>query len=132
MKRLSSFLWALLGFGMVVAAIVVVVGLFVLAVRAGSTFGATLVASVATVGGALIVRNFERRKVADAIRREQLADIYTELAQVLHGRESTEEEREELIANFMRKTLLYASAGTLKAHRSWSTNIPPEDEWTGQ
>lgn len=133
MKRFSGFLWALLGLGLVVAAIAVVGGLFVLAVRAGSTVGATLVASVATVAGALIVRNVERRKVADAVRREHLADIYTELAQVLHGHESTEEERQELIANFMRKTLLYASAGTFKAHRTWRANLPPEDEdWTGE
>jgi hypothetical protein len=103
--------------------------LFVVAVRQGSTFWAALLASGATVGAAVLVRNFERRRVADSIRRERLSDIYTEMAQVLHGRDMPQEQRDELMLNFMRHTLVYASPRTLKTFRTWSVNLP-EDPWT--
>jgi hypothetical protein len=120
----------------IVALLLVVVGvaavglLFVFAVRQGSTFWAALLASAATVGAAGLVRNFERRRVADSIRRERLSDIYTEMAQVLHGREIPDDQRSELMSNFIRQTLVYASPKTLKTFRSWNANLPGGERWT--
>jgi hypothetical protein len=127
-KRVGQVLTVLLGLVMIVAAGAAAVLLFVLAIRQGSTFWAAVVASAATVGGAWIVRGYERRKVADSVRREKLDDLYTEMAQVLHGREFGDEERDALIQSFMRGTLVYASAKTLKTFQEWRLGLPGNEE----
>lgn len=118
----------LIGLAIVIAAMAVVGVLFVLAIRAGSTAGAALIAAMATVGAALVLRSFERRKVMEEIRREQLTDTYVEMAQVLHGREVSEEQRDEVMLEFLRKSLVYASAKTIKAFTAWSSQVPYDEE----
>jgi hypothetical protein len=129
MQRVGQVIGIILALVIFVVGIAVVVLLFVVAVQEGSTFLATLVASSATVAAAVLVRNFERRRVAESIRRERLSNLYMEMAQVLHGRELPEAERGELISNFLRQTLVYASPQTLKAFQSWSNQVP-DGEWT--
>ncbi len=41
-----------------------------------------------------------------------------------------EDKREELLNEFLRKSLVYASATTLKAYRGWFTQLPDTEEWT--
>jgi hypothetical protein len=126
MNRVGQVISTVLGLILVVAAMAGVAFLFILAVRQGATFWAATVAAGATVVGALLVRNFERRRVADSIRRERLADIYMEMAQVLHGRQLPKEERNESMADFLRHSLVYASAKTLKAFQSWTSGFPED------
>lgn len=116
-RRIGQVVWALIGLGLVVVAVAVVGLLFVLAIRAGSAFGAALLAALATVGAAVLVRDFERRRVMEAIRREELGPIYNQMAQVLHGQEMPEEERDELVKDFMQKSLVYAWPDPLKSVR---------------
>jgi hypothetical protein len=129
LRRIGQVVWALVGLGLVVLAIAVVGLLFVLAIRAGSAFGAALLAALATVGAAVLVRDFERRRVMEAIRREQLGATYNQMAQVLHGQEMPEKKRVKLVDDFLRKSLVYASPTTLKAYRAWFTQLPAEEEW---
>jgi hypothetical protein len=90
--------------------------------------GAALIAAMATVVAALVLRGFERQKVMEEIRREQLTDTYVELAQVLHGREVSEGLRQEVMVEFMRKSLVYASSKTIKAFSDWAEKIPDDEE----
>lgn len=90
LRRIGQVIWALVGLGLIALAMAVVGLLFVLAIRAGSAFGAALLAALATVGAAVLVRDFERRRVMEAIRREQLGSTYNQMAQVLHGQEMPE------------------------------------------
>jgi LPS O-antigen subunit length determinant protein (WzzB/FepE family) len=124
--RVGQIVLFLVGLAFVVGVAAAVGVLFVLAIRAGSTVGAALIAALATVTAALVVRSFERRKVMEEIRREQLSDVYTEFAQVLHGRSASDEERGQLMLEFMRKSLIYASAGTIRAFSEWDSQIPEE------
>lgn len=128
-KRAGHFVLALLGLGLVVLGIAVVGLLFVLAIRAGSTFGAASIAALATVSAAVFVRDFERRRVMEAIRREQLTTIYTQMAQVLHGQEMPERKRAKLVKDFMERSLVYASPATIKAYLTWFTQLPSDEEW---
>ena len=130
MKRMGQFLATMVALVLVVAAGAAVVLLFVLAIRQGSTFWAAVIASGATVSGAWIVRGYERRKVADAVRREKLDAFYVEMAQILHGRELEENERDQLIQDFMRGTLVYASAKTLKTFQNWREGLPEFEQWS--
>jgi hypothetical protein len=111
-----------------VAGVAAAGALFVFAIRAGSTVGAALIAAIATVVAALVLRGFERQRVMEEVRREQLTETYVEMAQVLHGREASEKERKEVMADFMRKSLVYASAKTIKAFNSWAEQIPDDEE----
>lgn len=129
LRRVGQVIWALVGLGLVVLAMAVVGLLFVLAIRAGSTFGAALLAALATVGAAVLVRDFERRRVMEAIRREELGPTYNQMAQVLHGQEMPADERLKLVKDFLEKSLMYASPATLKAYRVWHTQLPGEEEW---
>jgi Zn-dependent protease with chaperone function len=56
------------------------VWLFALAIREGSTVVAAILAALATVSAALIVRYFERRKELEAARRQHLGSQYEQLA----------------------------------------------------
>lgn len=87
-----------------------------------------MIAAVATVAAAVVLRSFERRKVMEEIRRDQLTETYVEMAQVLHGREVAQEKRNDVMLDFMRKSLLYASAKTIKAFSAWATQVPDEKE----
>jgi hypothetical protein len=126
-------IWQLVGFIIVLGLIVVAFAaaglLFVVAVRAGSAFWAAFVAALATVGAAGLIRDFERRKSMEALRREELGPIYNQMAQVLHGQEIPEDERLQLIDDFLRKSLVYASPATLKAYRAWYVQLPSEEDW---
>jgi hypothetical protein len=104
------------------------VALVIVAIHGGSTSGAAAIAGIATVSAAYVLRAFERRKVMEEVRREQLTDIYMDLAEVLHGKTDSPEGRQELMRKFMRKSLIYASAGTVKAFDQWSSRIPDENE----
>lgn len=128
-SRLRTAIYQLIGLAIVVALLAGVARLFLLAIEEGSTFGAALVAALATVAAAAVVRGFEKRRVMEAIRREQLGAVYTELAQALHGREVPVKEREKLVLDFMRKGLMYASPGTLKAFRTWQSKLPTTEQW---
>lgn len=97
LRRIGQVVWALIGLGLVVLAMAAVGLLFVLAIRAGSTFGAALLAALATVGAAVLVQDFERRRVMEAIRREELGLTYNQMAQVLHGQEMPADERLKLV-----------------------------------
>jgi hypothetical protein len=129
LRRIAQIVWALVGLGLVVLAIAVIGLLFVLAIRAGSAFGAALLAAMATVGAAVLVRDFERRRVMEAIRREQLGLTYNQMAQVLHGQEMPQKKRVKLVDDFLKKSLVYASPKTLKAYQAWFTQLPMEEEW---
>ncbi len=63
----------------------------------------------------------------EAIRREQLGATYNQMAQVLHGQEMPEDQRMQLVDDFLQKSLMYASPKTLKAYREWFTKLPVED-----
>lgn len=129
-KYIGRALGFLIALTLILAVAAGVVLLVVQVIRHGSPLGAALVASGATVAAGLLVRDFERRKVADAIRREKLGEIYSKMAQVLHGRELPEQEVEEIVKGFMQECLMYASAKTLKTHREWHRSLPPfEQEW---
>jgi uncharacterized membrane protein len=127
-ERIGQVVLFLLGLVIVIAAVAVAGALFVLAIRAGSTFGAALIAAMATVGAAVVLRSFERRKVMEEIRRQQLTETYAAMAQVLHGRTVAQEEQNDVMLEFMQKSLLYASAKTIKAFSTWSTQMPDEEE----
>ncbi len=64
----------------------------------------------------------------EEVRREQLTDAYVEIAQVLHGRAVGQEERNDLMLEFMRKSLVYASPKTIKAFNEWSEKMPDREE----
>jgi len=64
----------------------------------------------------------------EEIRRDQLTDTYVEMAQVLHGREAAQEKRNDVMLDFMQKSLVYASAKTIKAFTAWSAQVPNEKE----
>jgi hypothetical protein len=127
-KRFGKVLVSLLGLGLLVAGVAVTGILFAAAIRAGSTFWTAAIAAIATVGAAFVLRAFERRKVMEEVRREQLTDAYVEMAQVLHGRSISEESRNEVMLEFMRKSLVYASANTVKAFNEWSEQMPDGDQ----
>lgn len=132
-ERIGQVFLFVVGLGVVTGLTAAVGILFVLAIRAGSTVGAALIAALATVAAAVVVRSFERRKVMEEIRREQLTDVYTEFAQVLHGRTIADEERDQLMLEFMRKSLIYASSETIRAFSTWDSQLPeegaPREEW---
>lgn len=127
-RRAGQVLLFLLGLSTLIAGVAAMGVLFVLAVRAGSALWTATIAAMASVGAALVLRGFERRKVMEEIRREQLTDAYVEMAQVLHGRSAEEERRDEVMRDFMRKSLVYASARTIKAFSEWSEKLPGDDE----
>lgn len=122
-------MWFLLGLGLVVLSAVLIGLLFVIAIRAGSTFGAAFIAAFATVGAAVLVRDFERRRIMETIRRDELGAIYNQMAQVLHGQEMPERKRLKLVDDFLRKSLMYASPATLKAYQAWLTQLPSSELW---
>jgi hypothetical protein len=129
MHRIRQVVWTLLGLGLVVVGVAVVGLLFVLAIRAGSAFSAALLAALATVFAAVVVRDFERRRAMETVRREQLSATYNQMAQVLHGQEMPDKKRLKLVEDFMQKSLMYSSPATLKAYRTWHTQLPEEEEW---
>ncbi|HEU4706850.1 MAG TPA: hypothetical protein VFS64_06675 [Solirubrobacterales bacterium] len=123
-------LWTLLGLAVIVVVLAGAGLLFVLAVRAGSAFGAAVIAAAATVSAAWLVRFFERGRVMEAVRREELSSIYNQMAQVLHGQEVPPKKRLKLVDEFLKKSLVYASPATLKAYRSWFTQLPKHEKWS--
>jgi hypothetical protein len=128
-SRLVRMMWLFFGLALTVLAIALVGLLFVVAIRAGSTFGAAFIAALATVIATLLVRDFERRRVMETIRREELGTIYNQMAQVLHGQEMPEKRRLKLVDDFLRKSLMYASPATLKAYQTWLAQLPPSEQW---
>jgi hypothetical protein len=129
-----SRIWGAIAFvlviGMIVGAVAGLVWLFALAIREGSTVGAGLIAALATVGAALILRYYERRKEMEAVRREALARTYEELAAVLTGHDMPQRKREKVVLDFLRKCLVYASPRTLTAFREWRANLPDHEDWS--
>jgi hypothetical protein len=106
------------------------VWLFALAIREGSTVVAAILAALATVSAALIVRYFERRKELEAARRQHLGSQYEQLASALAGQEMTQRRTQKVISEFMRKSLIYASPAVLKAFREWRAGLPEDEgEW---
>lgn len=134
MNRFWRFLGFALALLLVFGAIGSVIFLFILAIRHGSTLGAALLATAATIFGSALVGLFERRRVMDNVRREQIASLYLEFASVLTGREINERKREKVIIDFQRKCLIYSSAATLKAFRTWYRELPVRSngEWSDQ
>jgi hypothetical protein len=104
-----------------------IIWLFALAIREGSTIVAATLASLATVSAALIVRYFERRKELESTRRQHLGPLYEHLGSVLAGQDMAQRKREKVIFEFMRKSLIYASPGVLKAFREWREQLPDGD-----
>lgn len=129
--RVLGFLTALL---LVVCGVGAVVFLFILAIRNGSTLGAALLATAATIGGAGLVGLLERRRVMEGIRREEIGSLYLDFASVLTGHEMTDRKREKAILEFQKKCLVYSSAKTLKAFREWFRNLPAaaSEGWSDQ
>jgi hypothetical protein len=127
-SKIGRLIWMALAWVVVIGSLAAVVYVFILAVHHGATVGAALLATGATVGGAWLVRYFERRRVMDDVRRKEIGPLYLELAAVLAGQESTARKREKIILDFQRKCLLYSSAGTLKAFRTWLRALPDGDE----
>lgn len=129
--RIFGFVFALL---LVFGAIGGVVFLFILAIRHGSTLGAALLATSATIAGSALVGILERRRVMDGVRREQIGALYLEFASVLTGQEMSARKREKVILDFQRKCLLYSSAATLKKFRAWHRGLPgrPDGDWSDQ
>jgi hypothetical protein len=129
-----SRIWGAIAFVLVIAMIIGtvagLVSLFALAIREGSTVGAGLIAALATVGAALILRYYERRKEMEAVRREAMAKTYEELAAVLTGHEIPKRKREKVVLDFLRKCLVYASPRTMSAFREWRANLPDHDDWS--
>jgi hypothetical protein len=129
--RLLGILIVLL---LVVSGVGAVVFLFILAIRNGSTLGAALLATAATIGGAGLVGLLERRRVMEGIRREEVGSLYLDFASVLTGHEMTGRRREKAILDFQKKCLVYSSATTLKAFREWLRNLPDasSEGWSDQ
>jgi len=119
------------GMAALLAAFVVAVWLFALAIREGQTVVATIIAGLATIGGAWAVRQVERQKAIEEVRRERLGGIYEQLAAVQAGHEIPQRKIEKLVPEFFRKALLYASPALLKAYREWMRGLPNDDsrEW---
>lgn len=134
MDRFWRFLGFVLVLVLVFGAIGGVVFLFILAIRHGSTLGAAVLATTATIAGSALVALLERRRVMDSVRREQIASLYLEFASVLTGHEMNARKREKVILEFQRKCLVYSSAATLKAFRTWYRGLPnrPDGDWTDQ
>jgi hypothetical protein len=109
--------------------------LFALAIREGATLLGAFLVGFATVAAALIARHFDRRKEIEAARREHIGSLYEDLASVYAAQDMTDRKREKMIVGFVRKSLIYASPGTLKAFHKWRVAIPEEDaprhEWRG-
>jgi hypothetical protein len=103
--------------------------LFILAIDQGATVAAAMLAAGATVAGAALVRYFERRRVMEAIRREHLGDLYLSMAAVLTGQEIPQDQRDEVVGDFLRKSLVYSSARTLKVFREWRAALPSVEPW---
>lgn len=99
------------------------VWLVAFAIREGATVVAATVAALATIGAAVVARNYERRKALEATRREHLGPLFEDLASVLAGHDMTDRKREKVLVGFMRKALVYASPGTLHAFRQWRAGI---------
>jgi hypothetical protein len=108
-------------------AIVGVGWLFALAIREGATLLGAFLVGFATVAAALIARYFDRRKEIEAARREHIGSIYEDLASVYAAQDMTDRKREKMNIGFVRKPLIYASPGTLKAFHKWRIAIPDEN-----
>jgi hypothetical protein len=126
----------LLTFAVLVVIVATLAGigwLFALAIREGATLLGTVLLGFATVAAALIARHFDRRKEIEAARREHIGSIYEDLASQYAAQDMTDRRREKMIIGFVRKSLLYAGPGTLKAFHQWKIAIPEQDaprhEW---
>ncbi|MET0559701.1 MAG: hypothetical protein ABW065_13700 [Solirubrobacterales bacterium] len=134
LDRFWRFLGFIVALSLVFGAIGAVIFLFILAIRHGSTLGAALLATTATIGGSALVGIFDRRRVMDGVRRHEIGSLYLEFASVLAGQEMTARKREKVILDFQKKCLLYSSAGTLKKFRAWHRGLPgrPDGDWSDQ
>lgn len=101
--------------------------LFAQAIESGSAFLGAVLASGATVGAVVLGRFHERRKEAEATRRRELGSLYEGMVGSVTGQPFTDRKREKMIVDFMRKTIVYASPGVIKAFRHWRENLPDDD-----
>jgi hypothetical protein len=120
---------------LVLAALLIVfvglVWLIAFAIREGATVVAATLAGLATIGGAAAVRQIERQKAIEEVRRDRLGPIYEQLTGVQAGHNIPQRKIEKMIPEFFRKGLLYASPDLLKAYREWIKGLPDDDsqEW---
>lgn len=122
-----------LALALAVGAFASFIWLIALAIKEGATVLATVLAALATIGAAMVVRYYERKKALEAARREYLGPLYEDLAGLLAGQTMTERKTTKVAAGFMRRALIYASPNTLKSFRDWRTflqGLPPNtDDW---
>lgn len=128
-REVGQWIFNLAVLGALVGAFAGVVWLFALALREGATVVAAILAALATVTAAVIVRYVERRKELEAARRERLGPVYEQLASVLTGHELPQRKIEKVITDFMRKSLVYASPAVLNAFREWRAGLPDGGDW---
>ncbi len=116
-------------FSVLIAIVVILAGvgwLFAKAIESGATFLGAVLAASATVATVLVGRNHERRKHAEATRRTELGSLYEKIAGVMSGQVPTPRAQEKMIAEFLRKAVVYAGPGVISAFRDWRDNLPGE------
>lgn len=101
--------------------------LFARAIEKGAVVVGASLAALATVTAALIVRYFERRKDAEAARRERLGALYEEIASAATGQARSQRTIEKTITQFHRKALIFASPAVITAFRKWRDGLPEDD-----
>ena len=126
-RHFTQWLFNFAALGLIAFGLAGVFWLFARAISEGATFlGATLAAG-ATVGAAVIVRHHDRKKEAEATRRQHLGGLYEQMAAVMAGQGLTSRATEKFVTQFMRKALIYAGPSVLSAFREWRANLHDED-----
>jgi hypothetical protein len=135
MKRIDGQQWfySVIALVLLAALLISAVWLVAKAIESGETFIAGSLAAFATVAAAGVARHYERKKQAEATRREYLGKLYEDLASALAGEGRTQQAVRKTILQFRRRMLVYAGPGVVQAFTTWSKQVPEdeasESEW---